>query len=114
MRSMRQLDRFFVSFTDLVFGVIAALLMLRFVFRLFAANSEAPFVAWLYGTTDTLISPFRGIFVSPLVDGRFEFDITALIALVMYSLIFGLIMRLYAWTQQGAEVADPRTREARP
>lgn len=90
-----ELNRIFLGFTDLVFSVIGGLLLLRFVFKLFAANTQAPFVDWLYATTDIINSPFRGIFETPVIDGRFVFDITTLISLVLYALIFSLINYLF-------------------
>lgn len=83
------------NLTNLVFAIFESLLVLRFVFRLFAANSGAPFSSWLYSTTDVIISPFRNIFTSPVIDGKFEFDITALIAIVLYALLFSLIIYLF-------------------
>ena len=92
---MRQLDRFFIQLTNFVFTIIEILLGLRFIFRLFAANSSAPFVDWLYRTSGVLVSPFHGIFTEPVIDAHFVFDITALIALVIYSLLFSLIIYLF-------------------
>ncbi len=90
-----ELHNYFVGLTNLVFSVIMLLLGLRFVFRLFAANSVAPFVSWIYNTTDELIYPFRGIFPSPVVDGSFVFDVTTLVALVIYALIFSFFIYLF-------------------
>lgn len=92
---MREFYTFFVKFTYLVLGIIQSLLGLRFIFRIFAANSTAPFVDWLYATTDVLISPFRGIFVNPVAEGRFVFDITTLITMIMYWLFFALILHVF-------------------
>lgn len=85
----------FIGLTNVIFTVFEVLLGLRFVFRLFAANSIAPFVSWLYATTDVLVSPFRGIFQTPIIESKFVFDITALVALVIYGLIFALIIYLF-------------------
>lgn len=92
---MWSISEFFVRFTNFVLGIIETLLGLRFIFRLFAANSTAPFVNWLYDVTDVLISPFRGIFASPVLEGRSIFDITTLIAMIIYALAFALILYLF-------------------
>ncbi len=84
-----------VSLTNLVFGIFMSLLVLRFVFRLFAANNDAPFIEWLYSTTDVIISPFRGIFTSPVIDGQFIFDVTTLVAIILYALLFSFIVYLF-------------------
>lgn len=95
MTNRLRLHRTFTGLTNLVFSILGALLLLRFIFKLFAANSQAPFVDWLYRTTDILNSLFRGIFETPVIDGRFVFDITTLISLVLYALFFSLIMYLF-------------------
>src|ERR1044072_4789117 len=87
--------RLFVNFTNLVFSVLEGLLVLRFIFKLLAANSSAPFVYWLYTTTDFLNSPFRVIFRTPVIDGQFVFDITTLISIVLYALLFSFILYLF-------------------
>ncbi|KKP88211.1 MAG: hypothetical protein UR93_C0019G0006 [Berkelbacteria bacterium GW2011_GWA2_35_9] len=94
---MRRVDTYnmFVGFTNIVSGIVFMLLGLRFIFKLFSANTQAPFVRWLYDTTGTLIHPFNNIFPSPTVEGGFIFDITTLVALVMYALIFSLIIYIF-------------------
>lgn len=79
----------------LVYWLVEALLLLRFIFKLFAANSTAPFTTWLYDTTNVLIHPFRGIFPAPVIDRTFVFDISALIAMVIYALVFEFIIYLF-------------------
>ncbi len=95
---------FFVDLTQFVFTLFEALLGLRFIFKLFAANTTAPFVRWLYETSDVLISPFRGIFQSPVIEGRFVFDVTALVAIIIYGLIASLIIYLFNLTLPHQEV----------
>lgn len=85
----------FVGITNVVFSLIMAILGLRFIFRLFAANSNAPFVRWLYDTSDSLLYPFRNIFASPAIDGGFVFDIPALVAIVIYGLMLSLAVYLF-------------------
>jgi hypothetical protein len=92
------LHRLFTGLTNAIMTVVEVLLALRFIFRLFAANSSAPFVNWLYDTTAILISPFRGIFTSPVVNGQFVFDITTLISIVIYGLLFSFIIYLFDLT----------------
>lgn len=90
-----QLHRLFAGLTNLILAIVEILLGLRFIFRLFAANGTAPFVTWLYQTSDILVSPFRGIFQTPVFNGQFVFDITALISLLVYGLIFAFILYLF-------------------
>lgn len=76
-----------VQLLQLFLAVVTFFLGLRFIFRLLAANSGTPFVSWVYDVSGTLISPFRGIFVNPVVDGRSVFDIVTLVALLFYALL---------------------------
>ncbi len=90
-----RLHGFFYNLTNLLLLIIEALIGLRFIFKLFAANSSAEFVTWVYQTSDVLVSPFRGIFQTQVINGKFVFDITALIALIIYGLIFAFILYLF-------------------
>lgn len=89
-----EIHNFLVGLANVVFGAIMLLLGLRFIFRLFGANPGAPFVDWLYNTTGELLYPFRGIFPTPVIDGGFVFDVTTLVALVIYGLLLALIVYL--------------------
>lgn len=96
----------FVGLTNLVFGIIEALLALRFIFKLFAANSQAPFVDWLYTTTDSINSPFREIFHSAVIDGQFVFDVTTLVSMILYGLFFSLIIYIFDFTLTASHPRD--------
>lgn len=88
------------SIVYIIGGIIEALVGLRFVFRLLGANPNAPFVEWIYTWSTPLVQPFAGIFgqdakvvVGPDIVTQSVFDWTALIALIVYGLIIGLIGR---------------------
>ena len=98
-----------------IFGILEALIQFilwlievflgsRFLFQLFGANPAAPFVNWLYGTTDPLLNPFRNIFPASHIKAGLIIDFNILIAMVIY-LIFGyIIMELIAvirWSARG-------------
>jgi len=88
---------------NIAIGVVEFLLSFRFIFKFFAVNSSAPFVAWLYGITAPLISPFAKIFPDFKL-GRFVVDFTTLIALIVYVLASYLLLRIFSFT-------DPRHME---
>src|SRR6476660_5924159 len=46
----------------LVFGVIEALVAIRFVMLLLGANPNAGFTSFVYNVTGPLVAPFEGIF----------------------------------------------------
>ena len=84
------------TLVSLVVGVIEALLLLRFVFKFFVANVGTPFVAWIYSTTASLVSPFARI-VPDLKLGQFVVDFSTLVALIVYVFIGYLILRAFSY-----------------
>src|SRR5450759_5888122 len=49
----------------LIFGLIEALLLIRFVLKALGANAEAGFAQFIYGITGPLATPFQGLFGTP-------------------------------------------------
>ncbi len=80
-------SRLILSLVNFIFGLIELILLVRIVLELFAANAGAPFVAWIYDLSGSLLYPFRGIFPSPTLRGGFILDISAIVALLVYALI---------------------------
>jgi uncharacterized protein YggT (Ycf19 family) len=81
---------------NVIFGIIELLLGLRLILRFFAAGA-APFVEWVYRTSDPLVYPFRGMFPNPVLTGGYVLEINTLIALLIYALIGYLIGELVAF-----------------
>jgi hypothetical protein len=79
---------------DLILTIVEGLISLRVILKLFGAFSGAPFVSWVYETTNPLLQPFTGMFPSPRVDGRFVIEFSALFALVIYATAGYLISAL--------------------
>lgn len=83
-------------------GFIEVLVGLRFLLRLLGANPASGFVQWIYNWSTPFVSPFAGIFgQNASVTGRgvvttSVFDWTALIALIVFALIVGVIGRVSA------------------
>lgn len=69
-----------------VVGVVNILIAIRFVLLLLGANHSAGFVDFIYGVTSVLVAPFTGIFGEPTY-GTFVFEISSLLAIVIYALI---------------------------
>jgi YggT family protein len=89
----------------LVFTVIEVLLLVRFTFKLLGANAAQAFVSAIYGITEPLVAPFRGIFAQP--DGTPVVEIAALLSIVFFVLVAALIVALVrAYTGRRA-VANP-------
>jgi len=81
---------------NIVFGVIELLLTLRFIFKFFVVNAGTPFVAWTYGASASLVSPFARI-LPDLKLGGFVIDFSTLVALVVFALVGGLILQVFSY-----------------
>jgi uncharacterized protein YggT (Ycf19 family) len=81
---------------SLLFSILAVLLILRIVLLLLVANQENAIVDFVYSVTEPFVAPFRGIFALDTVSpgGASVFDIAALVALIGWTLIYGLIMAI--------------------
>jgi uncharacterized protein YggT (Ycf19 family) len=81
------------TLVNIIFGIIEFLLAIRFVFKFFVVNPSTPFVAWIYGITASLVSPFARI-LPDFKFGGFVVDFTTLVALIVYVFIGYLIARI--------------------
>lgn len=84
------------------FGIIEFFLGIRILLKLFGANEAAPFVTWAYDVTAPLVQPFAGVFPPVNLGPRFMIEMSAILALIIYSFI--------AWAiDQGLNVAQYKT-----
>jgi len=74
----------------LVFTVLEVLLLVRFAFKLLGANADQPFASAIYGITEPLVAPFRGIFAQPA--GTPIVEVAALLSIVFFVLVAALIV----------------------
>jgi len=81
------------QFVWLVLGILEGLLALRFVLKLIAANPNSPITVFIYGLTGFFLLPFTGLTVTPSM-GSAIFEISTLIAMLVYGLIAWAIERL--------------------
>jgi len=92
-----QSDRsFIVKLTQLVwllFGVLEALIALRVVLKLIAANPNSPFAALVYQLSSLFVWPFSGLTRTPAANGM-VLDIPSIIAMFVYALVAWVIVRL--------------------
>ena len=72
---------------NLITGLIEGLLGLRIILKLFGASTAAPFVRWVFETTQPLLAPFIGMFPSPKLPEGFVIEFSALFALMVYTFI---------------------------
>jgi hypothetical protein len=70
----------------LVAGVVDALLIIRFLFKLLGASTQASFVTFIYDLSQVFVAPFHGIF-NTAASGRHVFEPETLVAIAICSLI---------------------------
>lgn len=90
MRIITNLIRILTSIAEFFLG-------LRFLLRLFNANAGAPFVKWIYDTSDSLLYPFRGIFPNQILSGGHVFEITTLFAIMAYAVLSAVVIAFLWW-----------------
>ena len=89
----------------LFFTVLEVLLLIRFTLKLFGANADQPLASALYGLTEPLVAPFRGIFAQPR--GEPVFEIATILSVIFFVLVAALIVA-------GVRAATGRRGEATP
>ncbi len=78
----------------LITTVAEALIALRFVLKLIAANPGNAFVEFTYRVTDVLVRPFMGIVNMPAAKDGLTVDVAALFAMGVYLLLAWIIAYL--------------------
>ncbi len=84
----------FIALLDIALAVITLFLGARILLKLLSANPLTPIVSWVYNLTDTLIFPFRDIFPYLQTSSTGVLDVTAVITMIAYIIVFYLIIYL--------------------
>lgn len=87
-----------------IFGAIIALLTLRFVLLLLAANDTSAFVGAVYALSSIFAAPFFGIFSYQPTYGEFTVEISTVVAILVYALVGWGIARLLTISRPRQEV----------
>ncbi len=77
----------------LFFGILEALIGLRVLLKLIAANPANPLAKLIYGFTELFLWPFQGLTIEPSAQGM-VLEIPAIIAMFVYAFIGWAIVRL--------------------
>lgn len=88
-----------------ILGVLEGVLLIRFAFQLFAANSANGFVSFIYSLSAPFVAPFQGIFSTPTESGA-VFESATLLAMVVYALLAYVIARLFVVATEGTEETE--------
>lgn len=87
-----------------VVGVIVALLALRIVLLLLAANQGSGFVDFVYALSGFFAVPFYGMFNYQPSYGQSVFEISSVVAIIVYSLAGLGIAKLFTLTKSDETV----------
>ena len=77
-----------------ILGIVIALIVIRVILKALAANTAAAFTDLVYNVTGPLVAPFQGIFATPTSSRGSVFELSSLVAIVVYALIAWAIVRL--------------------
>lgn len=78
----------------LIFGIIEVLIAIRVVLKLLAANPNAGFSSFIYGITGPLVGPFLGVFNTPSGNNGSVFELSSVLAIIVYMLLAYVIVRV--------------------
>ena len=91
-----------------IFGLIEAIIAIRFVLKALGANPSAGFAEFMYGITAPLVAPFNALFANPS-SGASVLELNSLIAMIVYGLLAWLIGKLI-WILVGETRSAVKTR----
>lgn len=78
-----------------IFGIIVSLILIRLVLKLLGGNPGNLFVAFIYGLTQPLVSPFLTVFNRSFINtGIGVLELGTIVAILFYLFLNFLIVRL--------------------
>lgn len=80
-----------------VLGIVEVFLSVRFILKIFGANTSNSFVSFVYDSTTPLLDPFRNIFPTQTFHGHYILEFSTLFAIIMYALLAYLLAELASW-----------------
>jgi hypothetical protein len=87
-----QMRAWVVSIIYFLLGVLEVILGLRFIFRLLGANEDNDFITALYNLSHVFVGPFNNIFNDQSIGSRSVFELSTLVAMLIYALVgWGLV-----------------------
>lgn len=88
------IDAIAIFITKALIGIMETFLGVRFFLKILGASQQAPFVRWIYSTSDSLMEPFIGMFPSPALGPYFIIELNAILAMIVYALVGYFIIRV--------------------
>jgi YggT family protein len=78
-----------------IFAIIVGAIFIRVLLKVLGANTAVVFTQFMYGVTDPLLAPFRGV-LPTFGSGRMILETSSLFAILIYGLIGIALARLVA------------------
>jgi YggT family protein len=78
-----------------ILGILEIALGLRLILKVIAANAASGFADFVYGITSPFVAPFTGLVATPTSGGTI-LEITTIIAMAVYALLFWIILQVIA------------------
>ena len=72
-------------------------LAVRFVLHFFAVNPSNGFAAWVFNSTNALMTPFRAVFTGGVSGHPHYVDLQTLFVMAAYAVAAGLLVWLLSW-----------------
>lgn len=79
----------------LMYGILAGLLGIRFIFSLLGANRSNTFADLIYSITGPFVAPFRGLFRIDTTYGVSRIDIESIVAIIVFGLLAWMITKVF-------------------
>jgi len=90
-----------------LFGILEGLIAIRILLKLFAANPDAGFTAFVYNITSLFVAPFLAVFPTPAIHGS-VFEFSSLLALIVYALVaWGIVRLVQTFGQRQTTTVSP-------
>jgi len=81
-----------------LFLVVAELgLAVRFVLHFFAVDPANGFAAWVFNSTDALVTPFRNVFTTAPVGHPHFVDLSLLFIMASYAVAVAVLGKVFVW-----------------
>ncbi len=78
-----------------IFAIIVGAIFIRVLLKVLGANTAVAFTQFMYGVTDPLLAPFRGV-LPTFGSGRMILETSSLFAILIYGLVGIALARLVA------------------
>lgn len=96
-----------LTILNILSAFISLTLGARILFLLLGANEATPAIVWVNSISNVFLYPFRGLFQEIILSSRSAIDITAIVGLLIYAIIFTVLYRVVYMLTSREEVVSP-------